>query len=164
MHGASLVLQQQEHEACLRKKGHSFQQDCGWQKADLIISIVCLLGCGEKGQEPLSTLYLQRGASSCGIPRGSGRTALGMPSHTYQPHHSVSVESFHQPCLIHSQRKDLEIPYFCAGAHFYSEKQEKLSCISGPRISAVEMGCYGQVRVGPSKRPLFCGMNYLQLL
>lgn len=68
MYGASLVLQQQEHEACLRRKGHSFQQDRGWQKTDLIISIVCLLGCGEKGQEPLSTLYLQQGASSCGIP------------------------------------------------------------------------------------------------
>lgn len=96
-------------------------------------------------------------------PWGSGRTALGMPSHTYQRHHSMSAESFHQPGLIHSQRKDLEIPYFYAGSHFYSENQEQLSCISGPRISAVETGCYGQT-VGASKKSLICGMNHFPLL
>lgn len=65
---------------------------------------------------------------------------------------------------IHSHRKNLEIPYFYARSHFYSENHENLICISGSRTSAVEIGCYRQIRVRASRKSLFCGMNHFQLL
>lgn len=101
-------------------RGHS------WKKADWNVSLISLSGCVEKVWEQISTLHLQPGASCRGITQRIWKdsTWKAFP-YLSIPSQRDSGKSFHQPVLIHSQGKDLEILDFYAGSYFLLRKSGK---------------------------------------